>query len=147
MLFNIPFSRNLQELQKNLEKMLRDYLAISFNPFLDIIHQNGHYHVHMDKIAYIERCGRVTEVHATDGMVYRSYRPVYKYQELLPESMFCRISCGVIVNWRFLQSVKDYRAKIIFGKKPKIYRAELPVSTKVYQYVKAELTIRSNVNS
>ncbi len=145
MLFNIPFSRDIKEVQRNLEKLIHSYLNISFNPFLDIVHEYEHYHVHIDKIAYLEKCQRVTEVHTTDGEVYRSYRPMYKYQELLQESMFFRISQGAIVNWHFLKHVKGYRAIVSYGKGDKAKTVDLPVSPKVYKFVKGELALRSSI--
>ena len=63
MLLNLPFTRDLQEIQRNLEKLIMSYLKISFNPYLDIIHDYEHYHIHMDKIVYLKKCQRVTDVY------------------------------------------------------------------------------------
>ena len=141
MLLNLPFTRDLQEIQRNLEKLIMSYLKISFNPYLDIIHDYEHYHIHMDKIVYLEKCQRVTEIHTTDGKIFRTYQPMYKYEELLPEAMFFRISQGAIVNWRFMHHVKGYRAIVRWGKDKSV---DLPVSPKVYKFVKNELSFKTS---
>ena len=129
-------------IQQELNRTLTEYLNMGFNPYLDIIHEYDKCRVHMDSIVYLEKCQKVTEIHMIDGKVYRSYLPIYHFEEVLPKSMFLRISHSAIVNWRFLVKTRAYRATLRYGNK----LVELGMWAKNYKWVKAEV-IRRNISS
>ena len=142
MLLNVPYSSDISVIQSELSRTLTEYLNIGFDPYLDITHEYDKCRVHMDNIVYLEKCQRVTEIHMTDGKIYRSYIPIYRFEEMLPKSMFHRISSSAIVNWRFLVSTRAYRATIRCNGK----LVELGMWSKDYKWVKAEV-IRRNIGS
>ena len=129
-------------MQKVLEKLLMEYLKIDFCPYIEIVHDYEKIKLHMDSIVYMEKCMRVTEIHTVDGKVYRCYRPMHKFEEILPSSMFYRISCSAIINWRFLYQTRAYRATLRWNTQEQ----ELAMSPKNYKWVKAEC-IRRNGNA
>ena len=142
MLLNVPYSNDISMIQQELNRTLTEYLKLSFDPYLNIIHDYEPCRVHIDDIVYLEKCQKVTEIHTVDGKVYRSYLPLYHFEDELPKSMFLRISNSAIVNWRFLVKTKAYRATVRCGTK----LVELGMWSKNYKWVKAEV-IRRNIGS
>lgn len=139
MLLNVPYSHDIGEIQRDLNHTLIEYLNRGFDPCITVTHDYKQKSLHLDSIVYLEKCQRITEIHMDDGKVYHSYVPIYQYEQMLPKTMFHRISSSAIVNWRYLEETIAYRAKVRCNGK----LVELGMWPKDYKWVKAEHVRRS----
>lgn len=111
-LLNIPFTRDLGELQEELEQTIREYLDRGFDPYLRVTSDYEKLRLHVDGIVFIEREGRRAVIHTRGGEVYGCYQSLQQLEARLPASFFVRINSSTIINARYLLRLSPYEVTL-----------------------------------
>jgi two-component system LytT family response regulator len=104
---------NYESLLRNLREQNGSKLKVSFTE------RGEQYMVPVDDFMYLIADGNYTHVHTRDK-VYLTTRTLKEFEEMLPESLFCRIHHGYIVNLQCVAKVQKGRGGAVVMKDGKV---------------------------